>query len=208
MMQKITLLLSIIGLLGFALMVTPTPAPAQEREFSLQDHAMDHGYRDGYAFGAEARARRERLNFDNNDYRVAERGYRPYLGSIEDYRVAYRQGYRQGAEDGYNGSRTRLEERFVIPDRDADRVTERTVTVYRDRKFAYDEVASDIGYRDGVTAGAKDYREHHSYRPHEHDSFKDADRGYNPAFGRKDEYKSAYRVAFEQGYRAGFGLPR
>jgi hypothetical protein len=39
----------------------------------------------------------------------------------------------------------------------------------------------------------------------EPDSWKDADHGYNNAFGSKDEYRRAYRTAFEAGYRGGYG---
>lgn len=41
-------------------------------------------------------------------------------------------------------------------------------------------------YRDGVNAGLKDFKEHRSYRPQEHAAWKDADRGYDEAFGSKD----------------------
>src|ERR1043166_1470086 len=75
-----------------------------------------------------------------------------------------------------------------------------------ERHWGFEDVASDIGYRDGVNAGLKDFREHHSYRPHDHEAWKDGDHGYDKSFGEKDEYKRAYRAAYEAGYRAGFGL--
>src|SRR5262249_4974819 len=125
------------------------------------------------------------------------------------YRGGYREGYRTGATDGYSGAQTGLERVFGWRDRnyDPDRDREdRTIVTYYERRWQYQDVASDVGYRDGGNAGLKDFREHHSYRPQEHDSWKDADHGFNKAYGRKDEYKVAYRAAYEAGYRAGFGL--
>jgi hypothetical protein len=114
------------------------------------------------------------------------------------YEHGYREGYRIGAQEGYNGARTGLERTFG--DRD-----EPAASVYRERHWGYQDVAADVGYREGVGAGLKDFRERHSYKPQEHDAWKDADHGYDKAFGNKTDYKRAYRLAFENGYRDGFG---
>lgn len=206
MMQRVTVLLPMItGLLGLGLILSP-PARAQEEDFQVHEHGFQNGYRDGYQNGRESRVRSETLNYQTADYRQGERGYVASFGPIDEYRVAYRQGYREGVEDGYAGTQKRTER--IVVTHEPERVTERTVTVYRDSGPDYERVASDLGYRDGLAMGLKDYRARHSYDPRDHDDYRDADRGYTSALGRKDDYKRAYRAAFEAGYREGFGLRR
>jgi len=173
-----------------------------------RQHGYEHGYRDGYEYGRDVRARGAALDFRTDAYRHADEGYRPYLGSREAYQDGYRAGYQNGAEDSFKGNSTRLEEIYRLRDRGFDPDTTRedsSVGIYRDRRYGYEDVAADIGYRDGLSAGLKDFRERHSYRPQEHDAYKDADRGYDKAFGKKDDYKRVYRQAYEKGYRDGYG---
>jgi hypothetical protein len=61
-------------------------------------------------------------------------------------------------------------------------------------------VATDIGYRDGISAGQNDLRSHKDYRPDNHDAFKDADHGYRKDSGDKSLYKEQYRKGFTRGY--------
>jgi hypothetical protein len=190
-----------------AVMLVTTGMFAQDA-IDARQRGFEHGYRDGYEYGRDVRARGASLDFRTDAYRQADRGYRPFLGSRESYQDGYRTGYQNGAEDAVKGNSTRFEEVYGLRDRDfdPDRVRDdRYVASYRDRRYGYEDVAADVGYRDGLSAGLKDFREHHSYRPQEHDAYKDADRGYNSAFGKKDEYKLVYRQAYEKGYRDGFG---
>lgn len=203
----------VLGLaVAVAPVLTPTPAGAQDDDyggsFNVRQHGYEHGYRDGFEYGRDARGRNVALDYRTDAYRDADHGYRPYFGSIAEYREGYRQGYGNGAEDGYNGSRARLGEVFSRRDQtfDPDRNRDDHSRAYSDRHWDYQDVASDVGYRDGVNAGLKDFREHHSFRPEEHDAWKDADHGYNNAFGSKADYKRAYRAAYEAGYRDGFGV--
>jgi hypothetical protein len=64
--------------------------------------------------------------------------------------------------------------------------------------------ARELGYQDGLNDGAYDLRSGHSYRPTHGDSYKHADRGYNPGYGNKNYYKDAYREAYLNGYQQGF----
>jgi len=59
-----------------------------------------------------------------------------------------------------------------------------------------------------VKAGISDAKERHSFRPTEHDQWKDGDRGYHNSLGSKEAYKAAYRKSYEAGYRDGYGPPR
>ena len=199
--------------LGLTLFVAAPAARAQDEyhggSLNVRQHAFEHGYRDGYEYGRDCRDRHVALDYRTEMYRDADRGYNSVFGSREDYQVGYREGYRAGAEDGFNGVQTRLEQTFAWHDRSYDpdlAPNDPRANVYAERHWGYQDVASDIGYRDGVNAGLKDYRERHSYRPEQHGAYKDADHGYNNSFGAKDEYKRAYRAAYEAGYRDGFGI--
>ena len=171
-------------------------------------HGYEHGYRDGYQYGLDTRARNVGMDYRTDAYRDGDRGYYPEFGPRDQYRSGYQEGYRDGASDGYAGVRTRLETVYAFPDRDFDpdrARDDRYANTYRDRKWNYQDVAQDIGYRDGLNAGLKDFKDHHSYRPQEHDAWKDGDHGYTDSFGRKGDYERAYRAAYEEGYRQGFG---
>ena len=204
----------LVAFLGMS--VAPAPVQAQDTLYhggslDAHRHGYEHGYRDGFEYGVDVKSRGGSLDFRTDAYRDAIRGYDPAFGSREAFSQGYREGYQSGAEDGFNGSISRLEQTYSYTDRgfDPDRNREdRTVTIYTERHWGYQDVAGDVGYRDGVNAGLHDYREHHSYRPSEHDAWKDADHGYSSAFGAKEAYKQAYRAAYEAGYRDGFGLRR
>jgi len=196
-MKKIPMFVPAILVTFLGIAVSAAPAPAQDSFYhggslDAQRHGFEHGYRDGFAYGRDVRARGGALDFRTDAYRDAIRGYDSTFGSRESFSQGYREGYQKGAEDGFNGEISRLEQTFG----------------YTDRHWGYQDVAGDIGYRDGVNAGLHDRREHHSYRPEEHDAWKDADHGYSGSFGSKEIYKQAYRTAYEAGYRDGFGLRR
>ncbi|HZQ92471.1 MAG TPA: hypothetical protein VFA60_11805 [Terriglobales bacterium] len=65
--------------------------------------------------------------------------------------------------------------------------------------------ARQYGYQDGLHDGEKDRQTGHSFRPTEHDTWKDADHGQSTVGGDKQIYKNAYREAYNQGYRQGYG---
>jgi hypothetical protein len=196
--QKKSRLQVILVALGLVLLAS-APARAQFRGPSdAREDGYQHGYRDGYEYGRDAHDRNVALDYRTDAYRDGDRGYQSYLGPVELYRDGYRAGYREGAEDGYRSNQSRFEQIYRPRDE----------TYYSDRRWDYQHVASDIGYREGLAAGLKDFREHHPYQPEKHDSWKDADHGYNKSYGSKDEYKRAYRAAYEAGYRDAFGPRR
>src|SRR5260370_10763857 len=209
--MKLSILMTVLVAAG--LTTAPISIQAQDdyrsAPLDVRQHGYQHGYRDGFDYGRDVRVRNVALDYRTDAYRDAEHGYQPYLGSGDGYRDGYRQGYSDGAQDGYNGVTSRLEQTFSWRDRNFDpdvaRENGRAAVSY-DPRWDYRDVAEDVGYRDGVNAGLNDFREHHSYRPEWHGAYKDADHGYVSSFGPKDEYKRAYRTAYENGYRAGFGL--
>ena len=65
-------------------------------------------------------------------------------------------------------------------------------------------MATDIGYRDGLSAGQNDLRNRKQYRPEKHDAYEDADHGYRKDYGDKNRYKEQYRKGFMRGYEDAF----
>lgn len=172
-------------------------------------HGYEHGYRDGFERGADARDHNASSDFHTQDFERADRGFEPYMGSREAFRNGYRDGYRAGYTDGFSGNRGRFGQIYGYRNRDfdpdRDRAADRDDAIYAERRWGYRDVASDIGYRDGLAAGGKDAATGHSFRPHEHDSWEDGDHGYRKEYGSKAEYKREYRAGYEAGYRDGYG---
>lgn len=61
------------------------------------------------------------------------------------------------------------------------------------------------GYADGQYMGQQDRQGGHSFRPHEHDSWKNGDNGYSQYGGDKDAYRNKYRSGYDAGYAQGYG---
>jgi hypothetical protein len=216
MFQRWKYIASIAGTFAIALALTGT-APAQDTyhggALDAHQHGYEHGYRDGFDRGSDARAHNASSDFRTQDYERADRGYESYMGNREPFRAGYRDGYSAGYADGFSGNRGRFGEIYGARERDFDSdrdrgYHDRADSVYTQRSWGYRDVAGDIGYRDGLSAGAKDSRTGHSYRPQEHDSWKDGDHGYVGSYGSKSDYKSAYRESYEAGYRHGYGERR
>jgi len=170
-------------------------AAANAGSIDVRHHGYEHGFRDGFEYGRDLRARGGALDFNTDAYREADHGYQAIFGSREEFQTGYREGYRIGVDDGFKGVTTRLEQAFS---------EDRYASERPDQRGNYLDVAADVAYRDGLSAGLKDYRDHRAFRAAEHDAWKDADHGYDRAFGSKDEYRRAYRTAFESGYRDGY----
>lgn len=64
--------------------------------------------------------------------------------------------------------------------------------------------ALENGYRLGFGAGSNDRSYRNSFDVDRSKTYRDADSGYRREFGDKDDYKRAFRDAFENGYRDGY----
>jgi hypothetical protein len=83
--------------------------------------------------------------------------------------------------------------------------------------YRYGSIAFDNGYNDGLDKGREDFSDRDSYDPNRHRWYRNADRGYEGRYGRKDEYRDVYREGFLAGYnqayrgsgsrRGGFDFP-
>ena len=165
--------------------------------------AYDIGYREGLDHGRDdARRGRDYAYAHDREYRDADRGYdRPY-GNREEYRRSFRAGYEAGYSDGYGGSHRDGNRR--------DYPTYPTYPTYPDRgvpRGSYSP-ATQTGFRDGFDAGRNDARDRRVYDPIRNKRYREGDHDYNNRYGSRDDYKREYRVAFEQGYRDGYGGAR
>jgi hypothetical protein len=170
-----------------------------------REHGFQHGYRDGYRQGRADLKANVKYNPESQDFRNADLGYEEYMGSREDFQDGYRGGFKAGYDDGFNGKPVRSDLYGVKgDDYDPDRVPRRDEDADAYAKWAYTDVATDIGYRDGISAGQNDLRNHKEYRPEKHDAYKDADHGFRKDYGDKNLYKEQYRKGFMRGYEDAF----
>lgn len=189
-----------LGLSGLALAHEHSEADARQ-------YGYVHGYRDGFDHGRLDRSRHAGYDFHSQDYRRADDGYEPYMGERDDFRKGYQEGYRTGYDDGFYARQARFDQTYSArrddypsrPDRD-DREG-----IYATRGYDASNVASEIGYRDGLEAARNDLQKHKGFRPEKHDTYEDASHGYRDAYGDKNEFKRHYRQGYLRGYEDGYG---
>jgi hypothetical protein len=200
--------LAFATLLGMADIGTAARERYPGGSIRTKEHGNEHGYRDGFHRGREDRDHGIRFDFKTQDYKRADRGYEPYMGERDEFRDGYRSGYRARYEDGYNRRPGRWDEVYGI-DRDSEPYRRGRYdgddSIYVNRHWDYRDVASDIGYRDGLEQGEKDRKHHKDFRPEKNDRYDDADHGYHKEYGPKDQFKREYRQAFLRGYEDGYG---
>ena len=177
--------------------------------------AYDNGYRSGFDQGQADRRGRDRYGYDRQGrYRSGDYGYNSRYGSRDDYRQAFRRGYSEGYERGYYAD---AGSGGAVPRRDRDGYESRYPGYpnggygypgggyggYGSRGGYYNE-AYDRGYREGNEKGREDVSDNDRYDPRRHKWYREGDRGYNSRDGSRDQYKAAYRDAFERGFADGY----
>ncbi len=167
-----------------------------------REHGYEHGYRDGFAQGLRDRDHHEKFKPDVKD---ADAGYESYMGNKDQYKDGYRTGFNAGYDDAYNGRPGRFSEIYGPIDETyrARGSADRYDDVYVQRHWGAADVAYDIGFRDGLAAGADDFRQHRNGKPSDLADYRAADHGYHASYGDKDTYQRRYREGFEEGYRDG-----
>lgn len=172
---------------------------------NAREHGYQHGYRDGLRQGRADLKANARATYDSEDYRHADLGYEEYMGARQDFQQGYREGYKNGYDDGFNDRPIRSNVYGVNGDTyDPDRNPRRDEDADAYAKWGYSDVALDTGYRDGLSAGQKDLRDHKDYRPEKHDAYEDGNHGYHKNYGDKNQYKQQYRKGFIRGYEDAF----
>jgi hypothetical protein len=200
-------------ILGLAIAVVLSLSPAaMAREhggaLNSKQHGYEHGYRDGYQHGREDRAHGMRYDYHSEDYRLADRGYEPYMGEHDDFQHGYRDGYKAGYDDAFYGRPGRWDQVYGIDnsyDPYARTGNDSDDDVYVTRRYGYRDVSYDIGYHDGVAMGERDRSNGKDFRPQKNERHEDADHGYRKEYGDKKLYKQQYRDGFVRGYEDGYG---
>jgi len=67
-----------------------------------------------------------------------------------------------------------------------------------------EQQARQFGYQDGLAAGRQDQLKGKSFKPDDHDLYKNGLHGWTVDLGTKDQFKQLYREAFVKGYEAGY----
>ena len=202
--------LKCLGIVLMALFFIATAASAQDRvvvyggSTDAREHGYQHGYRDGLRQGRADLVSNSSPNYESDDYRRADLGYEDFMGSRPDFQKGYRDGFKAGYEDGYKNRPVRSEVYGLRETYDPDRIPRKDEDARYYTNWSYSDVAFDTGYRDGLSAGRKDFSERKDYRPEKHDSYEDGDHGYRKSFGTKDQYKEQYRKGFLRGYEDAF----
>jgi hypothetical protein len=177
----------------------------------LERRAYDNGFREGVEDGQnDARRNRDFSYQRHDDYRDADHGFHRGEGDINLYRSSFRQGFQAGYNQSFN--------RNARNGRDYGRVIVPAPSViYPAPRGGYPaprggvyvgSPAAQNGYRDGISAGRDDARDHDRFDPVRAKRYREGDHDYNGRYGSRDEYKREYRAAFEQGYREGYGAVR
>jgi len=198
------------GLLLATLLVVATAAFAQDKvviyggSMNAREHGHQHGYRDGFRQGRADLTSNSDANYESEDYRRADLGYEDFMGSRSDFQRGYRDGYRAGYKDGYSNRPVQSDIYGLSGQYDPDRVPRNEYDDRYYKNWGYSDVAFDTGYRDGLSAGQRDFLERKEYRPEKHDSYEDGKHGYRKSFGTKEQYKEQYRKGFLRGYEDGF----
>lgn len=177
-----------------------------------RQHGYEHGYREGALHGREDRERRVGNNVNSEDYKKGDHGYEKFMGNKGEYKKGYREGYKASYNDAYNGRSGRFGDIFGRRDddhdRDRDRNRDNRDDVYADRRWGSSDVAYDMGYRDGVTAGQQDRERNKTYNLKDTNDYRNADHGYRSSYGDKEAYKRQYREGSRRGYQDGYGRYR
>jgi hypothetical protein len=184
-----------------------------QRSYGRDDYqrqAYDNGYRRGMDRGERDGRDGRAMNYrDERDYRNADWGYNGRYGSRDYYRQSFRSGFESGYYAGYNrysrygGGRAIPRPPVYGNDRYPD---------YRypgNGRYGYGygyagEIGYQNGYRDGLEKGQKDWRDRKSHDVLRHDWYRDGDRHYKKEYGPREDYRNAYRAAFQRGYDEAF----
>ena len=199
--------MKVMAVFIFTMLFATGLAVAQDRyggSLNAKEHGYQHGYRDGLRQGRDDASRHEEHNFNTRDFKQADEGYDRYMGEHDDFQNGYREGYKAGYDDGFYARPLRSDV-YGLNDRyDPDRSPRRDEDADAYSKWNYSDVALDAGYRDGLQAGRQDLDRRKDYRPEKHESYEDADHGYQKGYGDKKRYKEQYRKGFVRGYQDAF----
>lgn len=153
------------------------------------------GYNEGVGSGRHEGREHDPYDYKTPDYGQAKRGYERWMGPVEVYQRAYREGYSNGFRSGYEevAGNGRGRDGYDNWSRDGWR------TAY---DFEGANVANRFGHDDGAQAAREDIYHRKEYNSKPRGRFGGRDRGYLREFGSKDRYKAEYTASYRAGYDA------
>jgi hypothetical protein len=159
-----------------------------------QQYGYQNGYRDGYSKGQHEGREGDYNDYQTPDWRQATRGYQSWMGPLNVFQSAYRNGYETGFRAGFQ-SVNRRGDRGVYP-----------FGGYYPEGGSYPNRGSwggpayNFGHQDGASVARSDIYSHKPFNPNPRGRYGDEDHGYSRQYGSID----AYRAQYTAGYRAGY----
>lgn len=190
--------LRFLAAIGGAVLIVPLAACATGTEWGRPNlqAAYNTGYERGERAGNnDARRGNEYRFVDESDYRNASRS-RPRDDFEARYRNEFLRGFEAGYRNGYgdvnNGRRGGGPPPWA------------NGRGYGRGGNAQYDPAERNGYEDGYEAGVNDARARRRFEPITEIRYRRGDRGYERAYGSREQYRDRYRVGFRQGYEQGY----
>ncbi len=172
-----------------------------------RQHGYEHAYRDGADRGRFDRAHGVRYSLNSKFYNDNTRGYEPFMGNKGQYKRGYREGYKAGYDSAYRGTPEQYDTIYGRNDADRNQGQQET-DPYASRRWGAADMAFDVGYRDGVTAGEYDRGRNIRADFEDNDAYRNADHGHGQRYGDKTDYQNRYRTGFQRGYQDGYRRSR
>jgi Ca2+-binding EF-hand superfamily protein len=154
-----------------------TATSGERRPTPAYQAGYDKGTAEGRQAGRDDRNANGRWDLEGQrELEQADSGYEARLGARDEYRTGYRAGFRLGYKEGFGP-----------------------------RESAAYKAGHDRGIAEGRQAGKDDRNANGRWDLEGQREFEQADSGYEPRLGARDEYQAGYRAGFRLGYTEGFG---
>ena len=169
----------------------------QARQYGIQQ-----GYRDGYEKGRHEGRENDPNDYQDPNWRQATRGYERWMGPVEVFQTAYREGYRNGFQAGFRS----LNRGWGDRDRDDDNgVYNRGGYINGQSYEGYGgNLGYRIGYQDGINQAREDASKNKAFNANPRGKYDDRDHGYHREYGDKSNYKARYSDGYRAGYESAF----
>jgi hypothetical protein len=167
----------------------------QARQYGIQQ-----GYRDGYEKGRHEGRENDPNDYQDPDWRQATRGYQQWMGPVEVFQNAYREGYRNGFQAGYRS----LNRGWGDGD-DDNGVYGHGGYIHGESDHGYGRnMGYRIGYQDGINQAREDTSKNKPFNANPRGKYDDRDHGYRREYGDKSDYKAQYSDGYRAGYESAF----
>jgi hypothetical protein len=211
-----------LGTMALALLIGTTGSADARHQFQVsidkdrvqcgasldpRQHGYEHAYRDGADRGRFDREHGIRYNVNAKDYNDSARGYERFMGDKGKYQQGYREGYKAGYDSAYLGVADQYGRIYGRIDENRNQWQHPT-DPYASRGWSATDMAFDIGYRDGITAGQYDRGRNVRADYEDTDAYRNANHGYAHGYGESAAYQTQYRTGFQRGYQDGYGRSR